>query len=68
MKKLHCNLKSILRDRRVKQIEVCRETDISPNTISKLCCNHLHGGIHTQTIEKLCDYLEIELCDLLELR
>ncbi len=68
MKQLHCNLKKILRIKRIKQIELSCQTGINRNTISKLCLDNISGGIHTPTIEKLCDYLQIELGDLLELR
>ncbi|TEX50076.1 MAG: hypothetical protein B7C55_12310 [Actinomycetales bacterium mxb001] len=68
MKRLHCNLKKILRTRRIKQIELSLNTSICENTISKLCNDRLTGGISSSVIEKLCDFLEIDLGDLFELR
>jgi len=65
---LVCNLKKILIERNMTQLEISKYTKISQSTISKLCREGELVAIRGETIKKLCEFLKIKIEDLLELK
>ncbi|MFC4387759.1 helix-turn-helix domain-containing protein [Gracilibacillus marinus] len=63
---LQCNLKRILEERKLSMREFSRQSDITFETIRKLCDNRTRQYAK-DTIEKVCTTLNIEVSDLLTL-
>jgi putative transcriptional regulator len=60
---LKCKFSSILGDKKLKVSTVARETNINKNTLHRLY-NETATRIELEVIEKLCDYLEVEVGEL----
>lgn len=63
---IRCNLSKILGEKRIKVAELARETGVNKNTIHRLY-NETATRIDIEVIEKLCNYLEIEIGELFEI-
>lgn len=63
---IRCNLSILMGKKKVKISDVARETGLHRNTISLLYKEEAHR-IELAAIEKLCQYFECDICDLLEL-
>lgn len=59
------HLAQILYEKNIKMTELSQETGISKDAISQLYHNKAHN-IDIQTLDKLCNHLDISLTDLLE--
>lgn len=64
--KIRCNLSTILGERKLKVSEVSRETGINKNTLHRLY-NETATRVDLDMLAQLCEYLEIEVGELLEL-
>ena len=56
-------LDSLLKERNITKTQLCRETGISTNVISKISKNE---GFKTETIDRLCEYLQVQPSDIME--
>lgn len=63
MVKIH--LSRLLGEKRWTQADLARKTGIRPNTISEIY-NELIERINIEHIDKICDVLECDICDLME--
>ncbi|WP_300855414.1 helix-turn-helix transcriptional regulator [uncultured Clostridium sp.] len=63
MVKIH--LSKLLGEKRWTQADLARKTGIRPNTISEIY-NELIERINIDHIDKICDVLECDVCDLME--
>lgn len=62
---IKCNLSRILGEKRITIKEVHEKTGLSRNTISNLY-NEKAGRVDFDTLEKLCEFLNCNISDLLE--
>ncbi|GAA0856288.1 helix-turn-helix transcriptional regulator [Aliiglaciecola litoralis] len=62
---IKCNLSTLLGARRLKISDVVRDTGINRSTVNRLY-HETTSRIDFETLEKLCDYLECEVGELLE--
>lgn len=63
MIKIH--LSKLLGERRMTQAELARRTGIRPSTISEWY-NEMVERLNVEHIDRICEVLECELCDLIE--
>ena len=63
MVKIH--LSKLLGEKRWTQADLARKTGIRPNTISEIY-NELIERINIDHIDKICNVLECDVCDLME--
>lgn len=61
---IHCRLSAILGERRIKQIEVVRETGLAKATVN-LLYNDRTTKVDYATLDKLCSFLNCQPGDLL---
>lgn len=57
-------LNDVLKAREISRARLARETKLSINTIF-LMCNNITKGIEYETLDKICNYLECEVSDIL---
>jgi putative transcriptional regulator len=57
-------LKEILEERGMSQRELARIMNIRPTTISDLCSGNVKG-VYFDTLDRICEALQIELSDLI---
>lgn len=62
---IKCNLSRIMGERRLKIADVARDTGINRGTITRIY-NETATRIEVEAIDKLCDYLDIEVGELYE--
>ena len=53
----------MLKERNITKTQLCKETGISTNVISKISKNE---GFKTETIDRLCEYLKVQPSDIME--
>ena len=63
---IKCRLSRLMGERKLKIADVARDTDINRGTISRLY-QETAVRVEFDVLEKLCVYLDCDLCDLLEL-
>lgn len=63
---LKCNLSKIMGEKRLKIADVARDTGINRGTITRIY-NEEATRIELDVVEKLCQYLDIEVGELYEL-
>lgn len=63
---LKCNLSKIMGEKRLKIADVARDTGINRGTITRIY-NEEATRIELDVIEKLCEYLEIDVGELYEI-
>ncbi len=61
---VRCRLKELLNERGLTQMDLVRQLGLSPTTVGKLY-NNKSGMIAFETIDKLCDFFEIGIQELL---
>ena len=61
---IRCQLKDLLEERGLTQMDLVRDLNLSPTTVGKLC-NNKSEMIAFSTIEKLCTYFKVGIGDLL---
>lgn len=62
---IKCNLSRIMGERRLKIADVARDTGINRGTITRIY-NETATRIEVEAIDKLCDYLDIDVGELYE--
>lgn len=60
---VYYRLDSLLKERNVTKTQLCKDTGISTNVISKISKNE---GFKTETIDRLCEYLQVQPSDIME--
>ena len=60
---VYYKLDSLLKERNITKTQLCKETGISTNVISKISKNE---GFKTETIDRLCEYLQVQPSDIME--
>lgn len=60
---VYYRLDSLLKERNITKTQLCKETGISTNVISKISKNE---GFKTETIDRLCEYLKVQPSDIME--
>lgn len=60
---VYYRLDSLLKERKITKTQLCKETGISTNVISKISKNE---GFKTETIDRLCEYLQVQPYDIME--
>lgn len=63
---IKCRLSRLMGERKLKIADVARDTDINRGTITRLY-QETAVRVEFDVLEKLCVYLDCDLCDLLEL-
>ena len=53
----------LLIDRKLKKKDLCKMADISTSSVTKLCKDQ---NVNTEILEKICDALECEISDIME--
>ncbi len=62
---IKCYLSIIMGEKRLKISDIAKDTGINRGTISRLY-NETASRVELDVVDKLCDYLEIEISDLFE--
>jgi putative transcriptional regulator len=57
------NLKQILKEKELTFKEIALDTDIVPDTISRIA-NNKSKGVRWEVIEKICNYFDISVGEL----
>ena len=57
--KINIQLKKILTERNISQLELSQRTGIRPNAISNLCRNYV-DRLNIDHLERICEELKIE--------
>lgn len=55
----------VMKQKDISQYKLINEYDISPSILTRLKRNE---GVSTKTIERLCDILECDIVDIMELK
>lgn len=64
---IKCHLSRIMGEKKLKIADVARDTGINRGTITRLY-NETAVRIEMDVLDKLCDYLDCEVGDLLEFK
>lgn len=57
-------LRTVLKDKNIKWTELRTRLNISTKTVARI--NKNQANISLEVIERLCDYLELQPCDIIE--
>lgn len=60
---VYYKLDTLLKERKITKTQLCKETGISTNVISKISKNE---GFKTETIDRLCEYLHVQPSEIME--
>jgi putative transcriptional regulator len=67
MKKIRTRIKVLIAERDLTQEKLAQGSGVAFGTINRLSQNKIKG-VSFDVLEKLCNYLECELSDILELK
>lgn len=62
---IEVKLENLLKEKRYTKLAVAESTGLHINTISKICNNKTHG-IKFEVLEKLCNFLDCKIEDIIE--
>lgn len=62
---VRCHLARLMAEKKLKIVDVARDTGLNRNTVT-LLYKETAQRIDLETIDKLCEYFDCELSDLLE--
>ncbi len=60
---VYYKLDTLLEDRHISKSQLCRDTGLSTNIVSKIAKNE---GFKTETINRLCEYLKVQPSEIME--
>ena len=60
---VYYKLDKLLIERKITKTQLCKETGISTNIVSKISKNE---GFKTDTINRLCEYLKVQPSEIME--
>lgn len=67
MKYLHLRIMELLEERNISKTKICKDLDFQRGNFNRYCRDEFQR-IDSNLIVKLCEYLECDISDLLELR
>lgn len=67
MKYLHLRIMELLEERNISKTRICKDLDFQRGNFNRYCRDEFQR-IDSNLIVKLCEYLECDISDLLELR
>lgn len=67
MKYIHMKINELLNERSISKNRICKELDIPRANFNRYCRDEFQR-IDANLILKLCDYLNCNLCDLMEIK
>lgn len=60
---VYCKLDSLLKKSKITKTQLCKDTGISTNVVSKISKNEI---FKTDTINRICEYLKVQPEDIME--
>lgn len=66
MKYLHLNINELLSERRISKNKICKDLDIPRGNFNRYCRDEFQR-IDANLLLKLCDYLNCEIGELIEI-
>ena len=60
---VYYKLDALLKERKITKTQLTKDTGISTNIVSKISKNE---GIKTETIDRLCEYLQVQPSEIME--
>lgn len=60
---VYCKLDSLLKKNKITKTQLCKDTGISTNVVSKISKNEI---FKTDTINRICEYLKVQPEDIME--
>lgn len=60
---VYYKLDKLLKERKITKSQLCNDTGISTNVVSKISKNQ---GFKTETIDRLCEYLQVQPSEIME--
>lgn len=67
MKYLHIRITELLTERKISKTKICKDLDLQRGNFNRYCKDDFQR-IDANLILKLCEYLNCEIADLLEIR
>lgn len=67
MKYIHMRINELLDEKGISKNRICKELDLPRPNFNRYCRDEFQR-IDTNLILKLCDYLECDIADLLEIK
>lgn len=67
MKYIHMRINELLEERSISKNRICKELDLPRGNFNRYCRDEFQR-IDTNLILKLCDYLNCDIADLLEIK
>lgn len=67
MKYLHIRIMELLTERKISKTKICKDLDLQRGNFNRYCKDDFQR-IDANLILKLCEYLNCEIADLLEIR
>ena len=67
MKYLHLRIIELLEERNISKTRICKDLDLQRGNFNRYCRDEFQR-IDSNLIVKLCEYLECDISDLLELK
>lgn len=67
MKYLHIRIEELLRDQKISKTRICKDLDLQRGNFNRYCRDDFQR-VDANLIIKLCEYLNCDISDLLEIR
>lgn len=67
MKYLHLRIMELLEEKKISKTRICKDLDLQRGNFNRYCKDNFQR-IDANLIVRLCEYLECEISDLLEIR
>ena len=60
---VYYKLDKLLNERKITKTQLCKDTKISTNIVSKISKNEV---FKTDTLNRICEYLKVQPCEIME--
>ncbi len=67
MKYIHLRIMELLEEKKISKNRICKDLDLQRGNFNRYCKDNFQR-IDANLIVRLCEYLECEISDLLEIR
>lgn len=67
MKYLHIRIEELLREQKISKTRICKDLDLQRGNFNRYCRDDFQR-VDANLIIKLCEYLNCDISDLLEIR
>lgn len=67
MKYLHLRIMELLEEKKISKTRICKDLDLQRGNFNRYCKDNFQR-IDANLIVRLCEYLECDISDLLEIR